>query len=289
MVRLAQMMRMFPALDRLREKARQWKVTIQETRETCGSLLAFGVSHGSQVVLKIIKEPGDEWRCGEVLRAFGGHGTAQVLEFAPGAVLLERLDPGKALVDLVRHGKDQEATEILAELMREMAGNDAPDHCPTLFDWAGGFDRYKNTGDKQITHDLVNEATDWYQRLAGSQRAPMLLHGDLHHYNVLLDSKRGWIAIDPKGVVGEREYEVGAILRNPTEQPDLFLSTFTIERRLKVFTSRLNLNYERALSWAFAQGVLSAIWDVEDGNSVPPDHSALKLARTIRPLLPGST
>ena len=43
----------------------------------------------------------------------------------------------------------------------------------------------------------------------------MLLHGDLQHYNVLLDKDRGWVAIDPKGVVGELEYEVGALLRNP--------------------------------------------------------------------------
>jgi streptomycin 6-kinase len=97
--------------------------------------------------------------------------------------------------------------------------------------------------------------------------------------------KRGWVAIDPKGVVGELEYEIGAILRNPVEQPDLFASTSTIERRLSRLASMLHLNYERALAWAFAQAVLSAIWDVEDGYRVEAEHHALRLARTIKPLL----
>lgn len=269
----------------LREKASQWLVTIHETWETPGSVIAFGVSRGFPVVLKIIKQQGDEWRSGEVLRAFDGHGTVRVLEFDPGAVLLERLDPGGALTHLALKGEDERATEILAEVMRQMAGCAAPGHCPTLLDWSRGFDRYLKTGNKQVPSDLVVEARDWYQRLAASQQTLMLLHGDLQHYNVLFDTERGWVAIDPKGVVGELEYEVGAILRNPVELPDLFISTTTVERRLTILTHRLSLNYERALSWAFAQSVLSAIWDVEDGCSVQPDNRMLKLARTIKPLL----
>jgi streptomycin 6-kinase len=232
-----------------------------------------------------MKQQGDEWHAGKVLRAFDGHGTVKVYESDAGAVLLERLHPAEQLVQLVRRGEDSQATEILAQIMQQMAGHIAPDHCPTILDWARGFDRYLDTGDQQIPQDLVNEARDLYQTLAASQRGPMLLHGDLQHYNVLFDSNRGWVAIDPKGVVGEREYEVGAMLRNPVEQPDLFMSPATIDRRLDRLANNLNLDYERALSWAFAEAVLSAIWDVEDGYRVKPDHQALRLAHTIKPLL----
>jgi streptomycin 6-kinase len=112
-----------------------------------------------------------------------------------------------------------------------------------------------------------------------------LLHGDLQHYNVLFDAERGWLAIDPKGVVGETEYEIGAFVRNPVAQPELFLSRSTIERRLKQFTNRLNLDYERALGWAFAQAVLSAIWSIEDGFAVDATNPALRLAEITRPML----
>jgi streptomycin 6-kinase len=111
------------------------------------------------------------------------------------------------------------------------------------------------------------------------------LHGDLHHYNVLFDSERGWVAIDPKGVVGEVEYEVGAALRNPCESSELFARSATVEKRLNQFASKLDLDFSRALRWAFSQAVLSAIWGVEDGFPVGPLDPGLALAEAIRPMI----
>ena len=122
-------------------------------------------------------------------------------------------------------------------------------------------------------------------RGVSSMKVPRLLHVDLQHYNVLFDSSRGWVAIDPKGVVGELEYEIGAALRNPIERPELFLSRPTIERRLKQFTSKLNLDFERMLAWSFAQAVLSAIWEIEDGFAVDATNPSLRLAKAIQSML----
>lgn len=279
---------------------------IDNTFETESSVIAFGTraideaaSRGRQeVVLKIVKQPGDEWHSGEVLAAFNGNGFVRVYEHAPGAVLLQRLRPGNSLVDLSLHGRDAEATEILANVIQQASSVDlatsereSPEHrsplqhCPTIHDWAKGFDRYIATGDKQIPMDLVRAGQRVYRDLCASQRQPILLHGDLQHYNVLFDSDRGWLAIDPKGVFGEIEYEIGAALRNPLAQPQLFLLPATVERRLGQFTRRLNLNYERTLAWGFAQAVLSAIWEVEDGFAVDAMNPALKLAAVMRPML----
>jgi streptomycin 6-kinase len=273
------------APDRLALRAQQWNVAIHHTRATTGSVIAFGERDNTKVVLKITKQQGDEWRAGHVLRAFDGDGTVRVYESDAGAVLLERLDPGNELVELVRQGNDETATEVLARVIQRMAHHAAPAHCPTLLDWAQGFDRYLKLGDKQIPATLVNEAADLYHSLAESQQTTMLLHGDLQHYNVLFDSGRGWVAIDPKGVVGELEYEVGAILRNPVESSDFFATPAIIERRLRVLTDALHLDYRRTLQWSYAQAVLSAIWDVEDGYPVAPDNPALKLAHAIRQIM----
>lgn len=113
----------------------------------------------------------------------------------------------------------------------------------------------------------------------------MLLHGDLQHYNVLFDNARGWVAIDPKGVVGELEYEIGAILRNPVEQPEIFADPSVIKGRLETLTSHLHLDYSRALRWSFAQAVLSAIWSVEDGYHINPSAPSLILAHALQQLL----
>jgi streptomycin 6-kinase len=267
--------------ERLEAKATEWNVVIQDTGETATSLLGFGVSSERHVVLKLTKNDADEMHSGAVLQAFGAEGAVRVFEFETGAVLMERLEPGEQLVNVVRGGDDDEATTILAQLIKKLANHTAPAECPTVADWERGFDRYLQSGDQQIPRELVREAQRLYQDLTSSQRTTMLLHGDLQHYNVLFDSNRGWTAIDPKGVVGELEYEVGALLRNPVEQPEVFANRANIERRLDILTSQLGLDYSRSLNWSFAQAVLSAIWDVEDGYHVPPNHPALLLTNAL--------
>jgi streptomycin 6-kinase len=267
-------------------KAAQWNVTLAETLETQTSLLGFGVRAGERVVLKLIKGVHDELHSGKVLRAFDGSGAVRVLEEEIGAVLLERLEPGDQLVSLVNCGDDDKATTILAGVIEKLAGHTAPEVCPTVAEWGKGFDWYLAHGEGQpISHGLVREARTVYEELVSSQRETMLLHGDLQHYNVLFDQRRGWVAIDPKGVVGELEYEIGALQRNPGEQPDLLSDRATVERRLKILTGLLPLDPARTLKWAFAQAILSAIWTVEDGFPLEPNNSALRLANSLRSMI----
>ena len=265
-------------LDQLRTKAAAWNVVLEETLERSTSVLGFGVRGRDRVVLKITKQTGDESHSGKVLRAFAGYGAVRVYESETNAVLLERLEPGDQLVNLVKRGKDEEATRILAQVIEKLAYHNAPIECPTAADWGRGFDRYLDSGDQQIPGELVHEARELYQDLASSQRTTMLLHGDLQHYNVLFDNERGWVAIDPKGVVGELEYEVGAILRNPVELREFYTTPAIISHRLGTLTDLLHLDHSRALNWSFAQAVLSAIWNIEDGQ-----EPSLLLAETLRP------
>jgi streptomycin 6-kinase len=268
-------------LDRLRAKAAEWNVTLEEIRETATSLLGFGVRGDARVVLKVTKQECDESHSGKVLRAFAGDGTVRIYESETGAVLLERLEPGEDLVSLVKRGEDEAATHILAQVMAKLAHHEAPAECPAVGDWGRGFDRYLSSGDQRIPRDLVHEAIELFQDLVSTQCTTMLLHGDLQHYNVLFDRHRGWVAVDPKGVVGELEYEIGAILRNPVELHEYYSTPEIIHRRLRTLTDALSLNYSRALKWSFAQAVLSAIWDIEDGYPVDPDHPSLLLAETL--------
>src|SRR5215213_10126061 len=268
-------------IDQLQAKAASWNVTLEETLETASSLIGFGVREGARVVLKITKRPGDESHSGKVLRAFAGDGAVRVYESETDAVLIERLEPGEQLVNLVRRGEDEEATRILAQVIGRLANHVPPAECPTVGDWGCGFDRYLQTDDRQISRKLVYEAAALYRDLTSSQRNIMLLHGDLQHYNVLFDNIRGWVAIDPKGVVGELEYEVGALLRNPFEQPEVFANPEIVERRLKTLTTLLHQDHSRALHWSFAQSVLSAIWGIEDGYHIAPDEPSLLLAKTL--------
>jgi len=269
--------------------ATKWGVAIEQTLETETSVIAFGSQHDRPVVLKVNKRANDEWRSGEILEAFNGNGSVRAYEYLPGAVLLERITPGSSLVEPAVNGSDEDATEILADVMARMrliegqqTSNIESHGVPTVHDWAKGFARYAASGNQQIPKDLVDAGQHIFLQLCSSQSRPRLLHGDLQHYNVLFDSSRGWLAIDPKGVFGELEYEVGAMMRNPVECPDLFLAHKTIERRLKQLATRLNLDQERALRWTFAQAVLSAIWSIEDGHPIDERSPVLCLAKITR-------
>jgi streptomycin 6-kinase len=266
--------------DRVLFCVRAWGVTIERTAATATSILVHGRRAGKPVVLKVVKEQGDEWRCGEFAAKFSGRGVVDVYEQMPGAALFERLDPGEPLAALTLNGRDDEATDILAMLLGRMAPGDPPEGCPSVEQWGGGFVRQAAAGDERIPSSLLDPAQRIYADLAATQRVPALLHGDLHHYNVLSDRARGWCAIDPKGVVGELEYELGAALRNPIDRPEIFANLDVVERRLDQFGLVLGLDVSRARGWCFAQAVLSAIWSFEAGHAAEAE-AALQLARAL--------
>lgn len=134
---------------------------------------------------------------------------------------------------------------------------------PTVGAWGEGFARYRAAGAPRLPASLVDRVARIYAELAALQGERGLLHGDLHHYNVVRDATRGWLAIDPKGLLGEPAYELGAALRNPAHYPTPAWTT----RRVDLMVERLGLGRTRVLGWAFAQALLAAIWTWEDGTA----------------------
>jgi streptomycin 6-kinase len=224
----------------------------------------------------------------EALRCYDGRGAVRLLagDAAGGALLLERLRPGTPLYDL--HDEER-ATAIAAGVMRRLWRPLPPDHAfPTVADWAAGLDRLRarfDGGTGPFPSDLVARAESLFAGLLASSGAPVLLHGDLHHWNILAATRAPWLAIDPKGVAGEPAYEVGALLRNPWGKPlDLAHPGRVQARRVAVLAERLGFDPARIAGWALAQAVLSAWWSIEDG-ATDWQH-ALTYARLLAPLAP---
>jgi streptomycin 6-kinase len=254
-------------MKRFAAHAREWDVKVNEIRTTETSQLGFGTRGDRPVVLKVIRtENGEEWRCGEVLEAFGGAGMIRPIAHKPGAALLPRLTPGHDVVSLCCEGGDDEATEIIASLLQRMSM--APAHPPGIRSvdrMQPEFAQFRDGGKGFIPTSYVDRAEALFAELCATQRNVRLLHGDLHHYNVLFDTNAGWVVIDPWGVIGEIEFEIGAALRNPVDAPALLSDTSVIERRLRTYEARLNIDADRALKWAFATAVLAILWPCEPG------------------------
>ena len=158
---------------------------------------------GTAVVLKLSFPEDFEFRTeAQALWLFNGRGIARLLELdvERGAMLLERLEPGAPL-DTVED--DAEAMTIAAGVLRRLwrpAPADNP--FPLVSDWARGLARSRHHfggGTGPLPPALVEEAEALFAELVPSQAEPVLLHGDLHHGNVLTARRRPWLAIDPKG------------------------------------------------------------------------------------------
>jgi streptomycin 6-kinase len=142
-----------------------------------------------------------------------------------------------------------------------------------------------------LPETLVSQAERLFRELLDSMAEPVLLHGDLHHENILAadnqpsrtEGARVWLAIDPKGVTGEPAYEVGALLRNPwpellsMPQPGQLLA-----RRVDQLSAELGFEQERIVGWGLAQAVLAAWWCIED--SVPGWEFAIGCAELLAAL-----
>jgi streptomycin 6-kinase len=181
-------------------------------------------------------------------------------------LLLERIEPGHTLASLA---DDEEATRAAAQVMCDLWKPLPPDsRFPTAAEWAGGFARLRmkfNGGTGPLPARLVDHAEGLFRDLLSSSEPSVLLHGDLHHFNILAARRRPWLAIDPKGLAGEPAYEVGALFRNP--DPSLYLDPKLQRRRVDVLHEELGFEKERILGWGVAQSVLSAWWSIEDSGT----------------------
>jgi streptomycin 6-kinase len=204
----------------------------------------------------------------EALSIYAGRGSVRLLEVDRdrGALLLERLRPGTPLWSVA---DDEEATRIAARVMGQLWRPVPPDHpFPTVQRWARGMDRmraYFGGSSGPFPRALVEKAEGLFAELVDSMAEPVLLHGDLHHENILSAERQAWLAIDPKGIVGEPAYEVGALLRNLWPQQRLpSPPSQVLGRRAAVLAEELGFDRARLLGWGLAQAVLSAWWCIED-------------------------
>lgn len=227
---------------------------------------------GTTVVVKVHSPTGEFTQEAEALRLFDGHGMAQLLEwsFSDKVLLLEHLKPGTLLRILEN---DAEATSHAATVMRQLWRSVPPDHpFPSVIDWGKGFVRLRQHyrgGTGPFPTALLEEAETLFAELSASMVEPVLLHGDLHHDNILAAQRQPWLAIDPKGLVGEPAYETGAMLHNPLPQLlDAPQPGRVLARRVDQLAEELGLNRARVRGWGLAQAVLAAWWSVEDSGHI---------------------
>ncbi|HEY0247038.1 MAG TPA: aminoglycoside phosphotransferase family protein [Gryllotalpicola sp.] len=209
---------------------------------------------GSPAVLKIARLP-EEQRGNALMAWWPGEASAHVLAHIGPAVLLERAAGPRSLSELAARDDDA-ATRVLAETARRLhARPDGKVRAMPLRRW---FRDLIDTPDKRFT-----DARATALRLFDDPRDEVVLHGDIHHDNVLDfgdDDAPLWKAIDPKGLVGESGFDYANLLCNP---PGTFAANHEparLERRAAVVASVTGLPAARVRDWHRAWHALSALW-----------------------------
>jgi streptomycin 6-kinase len=249
----------------LKDASQRWDLTLGEPYVlSYNYVCAATLRNGRPVVLKIgIPNPELSSEI-TALRLYKGEGACLLYEADPeaGMLVMERLQPGRMLY---QYSTDERETTIAARLMKRLFRPAPKDD--TLIPLRRWFRDLKNLrlrfkgGTGPFPKRLVETVESLLPGLFSDARASVLLHGDFHHYNIL-DSSRGWLIIDPKGVTGPAGYEPAPYLMNPIDEfsrlPDAGQVT---ERRIKIFSEILGMDSKHLLDWAICHSLLSAWWD----------------------------
>ena len=157
--------------------------------------------------------------------------------------------------------RDEEATKILCANIKKLHNASIPEshnfyHLSELFKT---LDQKLN-----IPDEILAKAKHLRDELLKSTTKEVLLHGDLHHDNILKNGD-DWLAIDPNGFIGDPAFEPAAYLCNPI--PELLQENQPreiIKNRISICSTELGIDSRRITNWLYAKSVLCWAWSLED-------------------------
>lgn len=229
-----------------------------------------------------------------------------------GVLLLERALPGTTL-DEAAERDDDAATRILATVIRDY-GRPVEDPgslgLRSFDEFAEAFERFDRGPHGGVARSRaaaapetrlsvvlgvdeagtgipeMRAARDTAERVLAELLAdhvqPYLLHGDLHHGNVLADQQRGLLVIDPWGLYGDRLADVAPALDNPLElvagAPDV---DSIVRRRLSIYAEVLEADADRLAAWCYVYSVIRTLWSLDDGGEVAAQARTIAALRRL--------
>ncbi len=249
----------------------KWGLTLgRPTAEIKVNYIAYAeLGNGAEAVLKVGVPHGDFSAEMEALAIYEGRGINRLIDCDKvlNAMLLERLRPGNML-DSVENVREQ--SEIAARILRELHATPPPANhgLPHFMDWlCGAFADARSCPDLERARGYI-EQIPRVESMMGILLEPdepqILLHGDLHHWNILADADRGWMAIDPKGVIGASCLDGGRFINNAMG----FGQTAAEKRKIlleavAIFSDVLGENEERIFAGAFCDKIMGSSWGLQ--------------------------
>lgn len=234
---------------------------------------------GSQAITKQLKPDGLHERSGiDFLGWRQGHGSVRLLDRQDTACLLE--DAGTMMLKDFRlqHGEDA-ANSVILSVLGELhsTSTDIPPGSlvPLRQHFRSLFERVSKDENSDLSTALAYSAS-LADELLSSQTDICSLHGDLHHENIVSGSERGWLAIDPQGLLGDPAYDVANVFGNPDGALADIIKPPRIIRLLALFAPAIGCSREKVLRYAIAHAGLSICWSLEGGDRISAEGNAME-------------
>jgi streptomycin 6-kinase len=222
-----------------------------ETWDTPSSALAAGMRDGLPVIAKVARVE-EERRGGRLMAWWSRHGGLPVLEHDEDAVLLRRATGGRDLTAWATGCRDDEATAVLVDTALALHAVPAPPASLGLVPLRTWF---RDLVDGPQPDPLLDRAASVARDLLAQRGPEVVLHGDVHHGNVL-DLGDRWAAIDPKGLLGSPAFDLANLLCNPSRE----VAVARLDARLDLVADRAGLDRALLASWVAAWCGLSLVW-----------------------------
>ncbi len=213
----------------------------------------------------------------QALKIFNGQSAVKFIDYCNkyNAMLLQQAVPGSSLKSIY----PKQCQFVMNEYVKTVNLLHKPilptNHSfPHVSEWLASIDKVKSN---LIPINILEKALSLKNYLLKTSKNEFLLHGDLHHDNVL-QNENEWIVIDPKGIIGEKEFEYAAFDFIHITELHKFDLQDVFQKRIKLLSDKANLDFQRLSNWIFVRFILSAAWSIEDKDD---PNRAIHLARTL--------
>lgn len=206
---------------------------------------------------------------------WNGDGAARVFKHESDVILMERAMGTRSLVSMAKMGQDDEASKIICEVVAKLhaQNNNLPSALVSLSTWFRSL--YAAAKEKG---GIFTQASLIAEELLENPQDNVVLHGDIHHHNILDFGQHGWMAIDPKGLLGERGFDYANIFCNLDWE--VATNPGRLTHQATIIAKTAGLERSRLIKWVFAYAGLSAAWSLADGDSPDLALAIANLAKT---------
>ena len=201
-----------------------------------------------------------------------------MLNFNDQAILMEYIE-GSPLKELVIQGKDEEATHIIGQTITKI--HSAPKGQAHQFETLEHRFEALFAHAKKDAPDIIKRAAMFAKDMLNNQKDIRLLHGDIHHENIMQRSNSEWVAIDPQPLIGDRAYDCANTLHNPHQMPHKTESKERLLNQATIVSKITGLNKQQIIDYAFIHGCLSACWSIDDQTGTFSNSPAIKTSEIL--------